>query len=131
MRELLIARMAAVARHVLHFVFGLVVATAPTETVVRQVQWGAYVWAGLFVVGGAVGAYGALRRRWVMERWAIWPESVAWAVYIGSLVFRWATGGGMAVLAVALALTIIVLSLVVRYGELTAIARASARREAQ
>lgn len=131
MRELLISRIAAVARHVLHLVFGIVVATAPTETVVKQVQWGAYVWAALFIIGGAVGTYGAARRRWVTERWAIWPESVAWVVYIGSLIFRWATGGGTAVLAVSMSMMIIVLSLIVRHGELTAIARASANREAR
>lgn len=131
MPELLISRVASVGRHVLHMIFGIVVMAAPTETVVRQVQWGAYVWGAMFVVGGAVGAYGAWRRKWITERWAIWPLGVAWVVYIGSLVYRWATGGGTAVLAVSMALTIIVLSLIVRYGELTAIAEASARRADQ
>lgn len=131
MPELLISRVASVARHIFHLIFGIVVVSAPTETVVEQVQWGAYVWAAMFIIGGAVGAYGAARRRWITERWALWPLMVAWLVYIGSLAFRFATGGGTAVLAVAVGFAIVVLSLIVRYGELTDIAEASARREAR
>lgn len=131
MPELLISRVASVTRHIFHLIFGIVVVSAPTETVVEQVQWGAYVWAALFIVGGVVGAYGAARRRWITERWALLPLMVGWLVYIGSLAFRFATGGGTAVLAVTIGFVIIVLSLMVRYGELTEIAAASARREAR
>lgn len=129
MPERFVTRVAATMRHVTHVIFGIIVIVAPTETVVEQVRWGAYIWAALFIVGGAVGAYGAARRKWITERWALVPEMVGWLVYIAALVFRWVADGGIAVLAVAIAFGIIVQSLIVRAGELTEVAEASARRE--
>lgn len=129
MPERLVTRVAATMRHVTHVIFGIVVIIAPTETVVEQVRWGAYIWAAMFIVGGAVGAFGAARRKWVTERWALVPEMVGWLVYIAALVVRWAVDGGFALLAVALAFAIILQSLIVRAGELTEVAEASARRE--
>lgn len=129
MPERLISRVANVIRHLSHCLFGVLVAISPSQTVEQHALFGAYAWAAMFIIGGGVGVYGAVRRRWVTERWALIPLMVGWVVYIASLLIAFYFDPRVVTLAVALAFAIIIQSLLARYGELTDIAEASARRE--
>ncbi|MBO0826197.1 MAG: hypothetical protein J2P24_00305 [Streptosporangiales bacterium] len=112
-----------------YILVGVVVFLSPAQSVEDRLRWGAYAWASLFVVGGAVGAYGAWARRWVTERWGSGLVIVSNAVYTVSLVATFALQGNVTALVLALLFLILIAELAARQHELTQLAQGSAARE--
>lgn len=109
---------------------GAIAFASPGHAVEERVRAGAYVWAGMFLLGGAVSGVAALLRRWVTERWGAGLIIAANAVYAVSLAARWALSAdhNLTALLLAVIFLILIAELFVRQRELTILARGSAHR---